>query len=108
MALPNPLTAADALRILREVIREGAGKLVFSDHLFERQDLRHVTPRDVERALVQGRIDREPVWNDRYSNWETRVELSVDGANIGVGLAFEEDGGIRPLTIVRVTTVWLD
>ena len=106
MALPNPLTIADAQRIMREVIQDGAGRLEFANHLFDRQELRGITPRDVEKALVKGIVEREPIWNANYSNWQTRARVECDGTAITIGIAFEEGGGIRPLVILKVTTVW--
>jgi hypothetical protein len=105
MASPATLSRQEATKIIRDFLDEG-GVCEQTLHLWDREEMRGVTHRDVELAIYRGTATCDPYVNPEYDNWELKISAEIDGKTIVLGVAIDDDGTIRRRRTVTITTVF--
>jgi len=108
MAFPDPFTPQDAQDLVRE-LADLSHPVNFTDHFFDRADLRDVDPRDVLRALCKGIVTAGPTWDADYRDWNVTLEGSSAGLSLRVELAISEDkkyfaADVKTVIVIREST----
>ncbi|HKT30695.1 DUF4258 domain-containing protein [Dyella sp.] len=87
--LPRTLSRDEAKALVREVLEDSA-RLIWTGHVQERMDERHVTDMQVLQVLRRGQVTQDPVFGDDR-NWEIRMEADTAGDRVRVGAAVDVD-----------------
>lgn len=83
--------SGDALiACIRRLWREGGADVFLVRHLHRRSKKREVSTLIISRVIDTGRLAGEPEWDKDWENWKvTLVGVTVDGEEVGVGLAVD-------------------
>ena len=99
------LRTDEAERVIRERANPaGSGKLIYTDHTWERVSEREINRTDIEHMLLEGRCLEQPHLNER-NNWQVLFGKKLSGNRLAgaVTIILEKE----PVLIIR-TVEWID
>ena len=94
----------DVVYTIEEAIAYAIGALengwfVRTNHLWDMMVKRGFDNSDLLAVFENGKIRKNPEWNDEHQNWAYKVEgQSVDGDELSIVFAVDEDGFIYLIT----------
>lgn len=103
----TPLSPADATREIKRIARAnrtGQGEIRFSveaqtDTKVPRDWVHDVTPAEVYSCLENGKVLRQPTYNQKFDEWTYSVEFAYDTCDLlTVTAIFSDENVIRVIT----------
>lgn len=100
MGLPRTLTVEELVALVHDLVGQG-GRLVATQHAYDRMEERDISMRQVRHVLLRGDVTRGPVWTDRQ-NWSFTMQADTAGQLVNVGAAIDMDLMGRAVIVITV------
>ena len=98
IALINP-SNNDVLRVMREILSENDGSVIWTFHSVERMRDRGISSTQVLNCLEKGTLSEAPVFNGVKGNWKFTMQHTTAGKEVGVAVALNLEDRIIIITV---------
>jgi hypothetical protein len=98
IALINP-SNNDVLRVMREILSENDGSIIWTFHSMERMQDRGISNTQVLHCLEKGTLSEPPVFSGAKGSWKFTMQHVTAGKEVGVAVALNLEDKIIIITV---------